>query len=153
MERPEYNTGGPGRSTPPQPGLRPFIIYDTLPDGMATHFVTDGRNEPMLRSGEVLVIDPSDCDPMHGELFAVQWKSGKLPSVELTTWLDRKDCWAIGGIQPAFVAERAGATAIPACYVGDYGYRTEYMREVILGRVIGILEPSFSEPLRIGGLN
>jgi hypothetical protein len=33
--------------------------------------------------------------------------------------------------------------------IGDFGYRNEYMREVIKGRVVGILEPAKAEPERL----
>ena len=139
--------------TPMQPGLLSYVVYDQLPDGCFAHEVADSDNMPHLRPGDFVVVDSWDREPAHGELSLIRWKSGRSASVTLTTWLDRKECWAVGGTRPAFIAERAGAGMIPTCVAADYGYRTDYMREVIVGRIVGIYQPDFRSALRTPVLN
>lgn len=59
--------------TPQQPGLRSFIVYNDLPDGCIAFEVPDNKTLPHVRAGEFVVIDPTDCDPAEGELFAITW--------------------------------------------------------------------------------
>lgn len=144
-----------------QPGLRPFIIYDRVPEGCAAYLVPDARHEPLLRPGEWVIVDLTDREPAEDELFVIQWQSGPSgPQVvecglmpKLTAqWA--QPVWAVGARHRG-VNTRALGFGAPGNIVGDFPYKSPQLTERFLGRVIGILEPSFVEPVRalVGGLN
>lgn len=131
-------------STPPQqPGLRSFIVYDELPAGLAAYPVMSSDCEPHLHFGEMAIIDPNDCEPMDGELFLCLFDGGRGPRF-IETFLNPKiPGWCVGTIQqPAFAKEFGGRWC-------DFPYRSEVLSRKLMGRVVGILQPAFSEPLRI----
>lgn len=155
---------------PPQPDLRAFIVYDRLPDDCTTHVVTNCDTMPLIRPGETLVIDPTDNVPAQGELFVIEYGAGTLYAqryvVEL--WLRPGRYQSANGEFHEGVAWMAGAFARPrtadaqrammgsqtvtVMTEGPYateGRGYEYLRSKIVGRVVGILETGFVEPLRI----
>ena len=131
-----------------QPGFRSFIVYDRLPEGCATFPVTDDSNAPHLRAGEMVVIDTADHQPFDGELFAIQWQSGSRQIVE-TFHLPKLTGWCVGPLESAGVAGPLDGALQPQGRWCDFGYREAALSERILGRVVGILEPTFAEPARI----
>jgi hypothetical protein len=141
-------------STPDEPvqrGLRSFIVYDDVPPRMTAFPITDDLNEPHLHTGDWVIVDPSDTEPSHGEIFIVEWKTAPgRPRPMQVSWMRRMACWAAAYASPTMMVERAGSTTLTAVHIGDFGYGTEYMRDVIKGRVIGILEAHVQEPLRSG---
>ena len=60
-----------------QPELRALTLYDSLPPGHATFLVTDDASEPHLKSGEYAVIDQFDREIQHGEVYLIQYHSGR----------------------------------------------------------------------------
>src|ERR1700761_4046846 len=52
-----------------QPGLRALTMFDVLPKEHVTFLVTEGGAEPHLRRSEYAVIDTTDRDLQHGELY------------------------------------------------------------------------------------
>ncbi len=152
---------------PQQPDLRAFVVYDRLPAGCTAYHVTDTKNAPHLRPGDVAIIDPGDCEPAAGELFVIKWGSGVCDIVETIYSPGRYSsgpngevidtvCWKVGASNRARSFEDAQDRLARGQHVGwvDGPYATEganagALNEKLRGRVIGILEPDFAEPLRL----
>ena len=124
--------------------LRALTLLDTVPPGCRALPIGDDRHAPHLRAGAVAVIDPADCDPVHGELFAVQY--GRRPAVMQTVWRTTGDLaawWCVGLDDPRSWAEceaRMSAGRMLPCADGPYG--PGCLEERTLGRVVGLLQPS-----------
>jgi hypothetical protein len=131
-----------------QPGLRSFIVYDRLPEGCAAFPVTDNRNAPHLAAGDMVVIDTRDHDPSEGELFAVEWMSGRREVVE-TFHLPKIPGWCVGPLAPQMPMALDGTVVTMPGRWCDFPYRHEALADRLIGRVIGILEPKFAEPMRL----
>src|SRR5690242_15073099 len=76
----------------PQQEYRALTFFDRLPRAHKTFLVRDDGSEPHLWSGEHAVIDASDREPQHGELYLVQDgnagdHSSKLRIVQVRRWL------------------------------------------------------------------
>ena len=56
--------------------LRALPLFGSCPAGCQLHIETTEANDPHIRAGEFAVIDPTDCEPVHGELFLVRWNGG-----------------------------------------------------------------------------
>lgn len=137
-----------------QPGLRPFIVFDRVPDGCIAYAVADNRQMPLLRAGDWVIVDPDDRSPAEGELFVIQWQSGGGPRVVEAAIMpalkqsNGASLWAVG-------ARHRGANAVavvfgrPGEIVGDFPYRAEQLEERFRGRVIGILEATARELHRV----
>src|SRR5918912_1303741 len=54
---------------------RAVTMCDAAPTGCILHPVTNADSEPHLHVGEFAVIDTTDRDPIHGELFLIQYQS------------------------------------------------------------------------------
>jgi hypothetical protein len=151
---------------PQQPGLRAFIAYDRLPEGCIAFPVTDGANAPHLRPGDIAIIDPTDREPQHGELFVIAWASGGIGIRETVSKAMRARCgpngeiidtvcWMVAGAnRPRSFAE-ASERLERGAYMGwaDGPYATEgpragYLNGLLRGKVVGILEPTYDEPMR-----
>lgn len=139
--------------SPQQPGLRSFIVYDELPEGCVAHTLWNGDTEPHIRQGEVAVIDTTDCDPVHGELYLIQWKSGpaymRQEIVMLQSRLGRygqrsgemADCyrWWAGSYAARQPVTLDGRPCGPAARWADGPFDDEHMSERLIGKVVGIL--------------
>lgn len=129
-----------------QPGLRSFIIYDHLPDGCEVFEVTDGRAHPHICAGEFAIFDPADTDPMHGEMFLMEWDSGRRGLVELgrrilvTDSGDAAACWTAHWAM-ALAPIKTG-TAVTERW-GDGPYLASGIAPKLRGRVVGIYKPDF----------
>lgn len=150
-----------------QPNLRSFIVYDRLPEGCVAYPVTTTDCAPHLRPGDIAIIDPAECEPAVGELFVIQWSGGRTNLVE--TWsraltagsgpdgeMIDTVCWFVGSsnrprsreecIEWLSSGRRGGWMDGPYATEGP---GTGYLASKLRGRVVGILEPSFAEPLRL----
>lgn len=132
--------------------LRALTLLDALPPGCRALAIRDDRHAPHLRAGEVAVIDPADCDPVHGELFAVQYGDG--PTVMQTVWRTTGNLtawWCVSLDDPKSWAEcQARMDAGRALYLADGPYRPGGLEERTLGRVVGLLQPSTLEMRHVG---
>ena len=144
-----------------QPELRPYIVYDRLPAGHIAHLVLE-TTCPILHHGETIVIDPSDCTIAVGDLFVME--SGRsnpngpqrnIVEFKQRDWCIADDdgefrnqpCWSAlfysaindfrGGSEPIRMTD--GPVRLSSAV---------YFEERIIGRIVGILESSFVEPMR-----
>lgn len=60
-----------------QKPIRALQLFERLPAGHMTFLVTEGGAEPHLRVGEYAVIDCTDRNPQHGELYLIQSNYGE----------------------------------------------------------------------------
>ena len=127
----------------PQPGLRSFIVYDAIPAGCSPQEVREKGIEPHARRGEIVVVDDADRQPMHGELFAIEWSSsGNRDVVEIRRWKD-DDCdgnplWIAQWMQTVHRLDGSVAYTHPWM---DGPYPEWAIQEKLIGRVIGIYQP------------
>ena len=62
----------------PQGSFRALTLFEMLPPGHVALRVEDDASEPHLHRGEYAIVDTTDRDPVHGELFMVQFsKDGR----------------------------------------------------------------------------
>jgi hypothetical protein len=134
-----------------QAGLRSYIIYDILPVACIAVEIEDDGCEPHVREGEFVVVDTEDRDPIHGELFLMQWESGRRAVVELSLrdgyagpvwWVhshnhpETREQWT------AWITDGRTGGYADGPYAAD-GEQADYFHRKLLGRVVGILEPDF----------
>ena len=130
-------------------GLRALTLHDVVPAGCRTMPVLDDWHAPHLRLGEMAVVDPSDRELQHGELYAVAYASG--PDIVQAAWRTTGNLtawWAIALDRPrgpdGFAAWVEAGRVIP---MADGPYRPGALEDMVLGRVVGILQPtSFEGP-------
>jgi hypothetical protein len=60
-----------------QKPVRALTLIDKLAPGQMTFRIPDRASSPHLRPGEFAVVDLSDRNPQHGELFLIQSSSGE----------------------------------------------------------------------------
>jgi hypothetical protein len=60
-----------------QPGLRALPCIDAALPGHGSFLIMDDATSPHLRVGEYAIVDTTDREPQHGELFLVQSFSGE----------------------------------------------------------------------------
>lgn len=130
-----------------QPGLRSYIVYDEPPAGC---IVFENRRRsvgPHVHTGEFAVVDPTDRDPIHGELFLIEWEStGNRQLVEMME-RDRDGSehrWY--AVTTQRMMNLAGFPSGPTRW-GDGPYREPDMRKKLVGRVVGIYQPDFRQAL------
>ncbi|OAE39613.1 S24/S26 family peptidase [Brucella intermedia] len=56
-----------------QPGLRALMMFEKVPEGCVTFPCTDASSMPHVRPGEFVVVDKTDREPVHGELYVVSF--------------------------------------------------------------------------------
>jgi hypothetical protein len=148
---------------PAQPDLRAYIVYDELPAGCISHVVREASC-PLLRQGETVVVDPTDRQIATGDLFVIEYgrDGANGPSRKLVEFRQKTLCVAndegVFRDQPMWVGLLygemrpmvSGLKSRPVrwtdgpCKVSD----PTYFAERLVGRVVGILEASFVEPMR-----
>lgn len=161
--------------TPQQPELRPFVVYDRTPAGCMPFLIANDDTAPLLRPGDVVLIDTRQREPIHRELFVIDYQSGpkrlRRNVVELFSKVGRfgggklgehreRAAWYLGAYnRPRSAAEgeqwvRQGRPLrmVDGPLVADHPPAVKYLRNQLIGLVVGILQPRFAEPLRqIGG--
>ena len=142
-----------------QPELRALMMFDTLPEGCIAFLVTDGYSLPHIRPGEFVVVDTNDTKPREGEVYVIQWMSGRRQVCQARTHPSFKrngdeDAWPVGSLRRTDVMkwiEAQRASGQIAIYPGwtDGWYDADHLQEKLVGAVIGIYQPNFQEPRRI----
>ncbi|WP_019905679.1 S24 family peptidase [Methylobacterium sp. 77] len=145
--------------------LRALLVCDALPAGCIAKPVKDDSLAPHLRPGELAIVDTTDCDPIHGELFFVAWtgsqahdgsEDGDLVQAYRRELNVGATAWWVGSMQRPRPSAQAVARALA---IGDYStfgwsngpYRDGILERQIRGRVIGVLAPGFKDQLRLKG--
>jgi hypothetical protein len=131
-----------------QPGLRALTLFDTLPQGHVTFLVTEDGAEPHLRRNEYAVIDTTDREPQHGELYLVQSQSGvrRRYIVHATRSYANitgpgaadSEVWWLGDLR-GFRQTREKIGNIPIMAgLSDGPFRAENLQSKLVGRIVGV---------------
>lgn len=151
-----------GRSMPAPSSL---ICYQSLPHGRVTFMVRDGHSMPFIRPGEWVVVDTTDTTPRDGDVYVIEWDSGKRDlcqaSISRTKFLnhDGSTVWTVHSIRRMdseqvkawFEAQRnnpaGGAAMFPGGWTEGW-FDITHLSSKLVGAVIGIFQPNFEGPLR-----
>jgi hypothetical protein len=136
--------GAQGRSS----GLRALTIFDWLPVKQVTFLTSEDGAEPHLCKGEFAVVDTTDRDPQHGELYVIQYDGFERRRVLVQVQSDRLNITSPGA-KPSLVwwcsdlrGWRRTDEEMLGCpiYAGmsDGPYRTENLQPKLIGRVVGV---------------
>lgn len=127
-----------------QPDLRAYIVLPRLPEGCLSFIVPDDRAEPHLHAGDIAIIDPDDREPDHGDLFLIEFNGGRRQVADIRRHPHMREAWSACWQMPMRSID--GASRSMPWHDGPYPTRT--MREKLVGRVVGILQPAYEEPLK-----
>lgn len=139
---------------PMQPGLRSLIIYSAYPGEHLLFEVTDDGMSPHVNRGEFVIVDESDREPMHGELFLIQWSNGNRRVVEVGLF-PKQDCVRPKGEQRGpwwntywtNTMENFDGSPWKSLRWFDGPYPEAHLAEKLVGRVVGIYQPDFRASL------
>jgi len=141
------------------PEIRALTVFDHVPAGCILRLVTDDDSDPHLRAGEFAVIDTTDREPQHGELYEIRWLRGDTSIVQAISRMfnnsQRGMClgwWTRTLRRDDFDAEMA--KPIPRGTIRQISHRamidgpryTETFKEALIGRVIGIYQAAAEMP-------
>lgn len=133
---------------PEAPGeIRALMVYDQAPAGLTVLLVVDDRNAPHLQAGEFAVFDPADCDPQHGELFVVRYRSGPVIMQTIRRGSGGKSAWWCVQLDRPIGAAEVVSWAVEGHVIpeSDGPYAPGGLESLILGRVVGVLAPAETE--------
>ena len=136
---------------PLQPELRAYVSFDRLPPNCIAFVVQNEESFPHLRPGEIAIVDTEQRDPVRNELFLVEYGRSSRPCrcvAELWTRQHRNSDGEFTGWWSGAYARRREAVfgRRIAC---DGPLLEQDMKDVVLGRVVGILESIIEEPKRL----
>lgn len=121
----------------PEDDFRALTLHDVVPAGHIAVPVLHSRWEPHLRPGEFAILDPSDVEPQHGELYGLSIQSPRYPSgtvLKIVQPYRSKLFAGCDGVTFRFGQHRPGVLH----YV-DGPLSREGWRKTCRGRVVGIL--------------
>lgn len=118
---------------------RALDVLSTVPAGFIVNRERDDTNAPHIRAGERIIADPADREPIHGELFLIEWSGGRRDvmqtvlrretgMVQLDGSRRDEDLWTLTGL---------------GFCLSEGPMRDAYLRTKIVGRVIGLYDPTF----------
>lgn len=142
--------------------LRALLVYDALPIGCIAKPVIDNHLAPHLREGEFAIVDTTDCDPIHGELFFVAWagsrnSDGTEKGALCEAYQREHTCdgasfsaWSVGSMRGRLSPETTDRLIKERRYDAlgwsNGPYRDGALEQQIRGRVVGVLAASFKGP-------
>jgi hypothetical protein len=102
--------------------------------------ITDDDSAPHLRVGEFAVVDTSDTDPQHGEVYMVRWSSGRALIQQVIAKRHRLENRAFIGYWTRclnFEPYDASAVCISPRSTADRPREFDEIKRALVGRVIG----------------
>ncbi len=149
-------------SPAPAPILRALPTLDALPTGAIAHPVADTTAAPHLLPGEFAVVDTTDREPIHGELYVIRYSSPLTDSgfrdrvieacrrpYRSPEEADGWRWWACPYIRPRSGPElEAWADAGRPFGLSEGPFKPGAMEAKLVGRVVGVLASTFEEPAR-----
>lgn len=128
-------------------------VYDKVPEGCFAVEIEDDCNDPYLRQGEFAIVNPDNCDAVHGELYYITM--GCRAGVMQMIWHGMAGV-EYGNFMPMNRPESLEELAVwmatgRPLYSYDGQIKPQFVRKRILGHVIGFMEdpdvsPYPSEP-------
>ena len=140
---------------PIMPGLRAYPCFDTLPAGCFAHVIGEETSETIVRLGEIVVIDPSQREYVDSELFLIEWRS-RAPTPRRSLGMprhrnrlsgdpvDQPTPIYVSTVAPEPICALDGSVMLSMRWA-DGPYLPEQLENLFLGRVVGILQPTFEE--------
>jgi hypothetical protein len=69
--------------------VRALTMLDHVPGGCILHPVTDDDSAPHLRAGEFAIVDTTDTEPQHGEVYLVRFQQPYRGQVEEVRYIQQ----------------------------------------------------------------
>jgi hypothetical protein len=129
-------------------------MFDHVPGGCILHPVTDDDSAPHLRAGEFAIVDTTDTEPQHGEVYLVRFhRPGRWPQqVEEVRYIQQviarqhrcRDETFIGfwaqclNFEPYVEAVQRTPRHMPV--ISHRSMAVAVIRESLIGRVVGIYQ-------------
>lgn len=142
----------PASAAAPQPGLRSFIVYDEMPDGCFAFVAEDRRGLPHVRPGDIVIVDPSDTSLQHGEMFLIEFDSGRRQVIDLrshvyhhTDGSEHVGWMATWNMPFRSLCDENDREIL----YGDGPYYPEAMERKLVGKIVGFFEPDFRRQLKL----
>ena len=121
---------------------RALQVMAQIPEGCTLFPVMDDNSDPHLRLGEIAVVDTTDREPQHGEVYVIQWSSGRRCITQLIgpgfagfVSSAKKDHWWTGAL-----TYRQSVPGHGEVRMIDGPRSKSGIRKALIGRVVGILE-------------
>jgi hypothetical protein len=123
-------------------------VFETLPAQHKTFRVRDDGSDPHLHEGEYAVIDTTDRELQHGELYVIQYENGRRSRHISQAAAERMNTTGEGA-EPSLVwfmrdlrgfrktNESMGGIPVFAG-LSDGPYWTEHLQSKLIGRVVGV---------------
>jgi hypothetical protein len=145
----------------PQPALRALTPFKSLPPAHKTFEVTRDGAEPHLNVGEFAVVDTTDREVQHGELYLIQWSGGARRRKIVHVRGCRKNIkppgsanyepahvWYVGDLRGFRKVGHVGLGGPPEFVgVSDGPYETDHLQEKLIGRIVGFASSSLGDLL------
>ncbi len=122
----------------PQKEYRALEVMTSVPQGCMLFPVMDDRSDPHLRRGEIAVVDTTDREPQHGEVFVIQWSDGRRCITQLLNrsgFTSNKDHWWTSPL-----TQRESVPGMGQLRMIDGPRSGAGMRKALIGRVVGIIQ-------------
>lgn len=145
------------KSAPAAQEFRALTPFKSLPPAHKTFLVTRDGAEPHLNVGEYAVVDTTDREIQHGELYLIQWTGGarlrqivhvRAEREKLGAGRKRKLIWWVGDLRGFRKIGDVGMGGSPVFVgVSDGPYLTDYLRSKLIGRIVGFAASSLGSLL------
>ncbi len=126
--------------------IRALTMINAVPAGCLLHPVTNDDSAPHLRAGEFAIVDTTDTEPQHGELYLMRWSNNRTSIQQIIAKSHRfEDRTFIGFWTRSLNFEpysRAAGTTLCVSHRStmDGPRETDAIKKAIVGRVIGFYQ-------------
>lgn len=142
--KPNKSPTGKSEATP----LRALTVFTSLPPDHKTFRVTDDASAPHLQAREFAVVDMTDRELQHGELYLQQSQGGErrrsIVQIKTDYLTIRKNCaaervWWICCLRGFHRTSETTLDGIPVFHgMSDGPYVAESLQPTLIGRVVGV---------------
>ena len=140
-----------------RPAFRALIQYARLPAGHMTFRVEDDGSDPHLRESEFAVVDTADREVQHGELYVIQYQSGRRTRrivqvrksmAQITATGPKQQVWWTCDLAGFRQVTRMAEGGIPEFRgLSDGPYKLDHLQGRLLGRVVGFAATALGDPM------
>jgi hypothetical protein len=137
--------------------IRALTLFETLPPDHKTFRVPDDGSSPHLKEREFAVIDTTDREPQHGELFLKQESGHSRPRqivqvkagmCQITETGPESPVWWLSDLAGfRQIGDTAGIPLFAGLSYGPYDAAEQYLQTQFIGRVVGYAVNSFGEAI------
>ncbi|MCP3463587.1 hypothetical protein [Bradyrhizobium sp. CCGUVB23] len=154
VKLPTATTSSFNTTRPPQTS-RALPLFHHLTQRLKTFRVDDTGSEPQIRFGEYAVVYTNDCNPVHDELFVIQYDSGERRRhvahvtssyVNITgPGADDTLVYWVGDLAGFRQMSRSETGAPVFAGISDGPYMPEHLKRKLMGRVVGVAKSSLGD--------